>query len=159
MQTPNYGAGSGIVKGTFDPILHAMNRVGGAASVIGDIEALAKFTAIAGFNSNVADALAIEHNQNGMIGSYLGGNLVKLNNPFVPNSLTETALRKDLVYVIPSGDSSLRPVKVVFEGQTQTTDAPVNINSKEVEFRFDKYVGVGVVGVRKLLGIYEDQSL
>lgn len=159
MTTPNYATGSGIVKSTFDPILHAMNRVGGAASIVGDIEALSKFTAIAGFNNNVPDALVVEHNQNGMIGSYLGGNLMKLNNPFVPNSLTETELRKDLIYVIPSGDASLRPVKVHFEGGVQTTDAPVNINSKEVEFRFDQYVGVGAVGVRKLLGVYEDSSL
>ncbi|MEQ6355248.1 hypothetical protein ABNX05_11520 [Lysinibacillus sp. M3] len=159
MTTPNYAPGSGIVKGTFDPILHAMNRVGGSASIVGDVEALSKFTAIAGFNSNVPDALAVEHNQNGMIGSYLGGKLMKLNNPFVPNSLTETELRKDLIYVIPSGDASLRPVKVHFEGGVQTTDAPVNINSKEVEFRFDQYVGVGAVGVRKLLGVYEDTTL
>lgn len=159
MTTPNYATGSGIVKSTFDPILHAMNRVGGAASIVGDIEALSKFTAISGFNNNIPDALVVEHNQNGMIGSYLGGNLMKLNNPFVPNSLTETELRKDLIYVIPSGDASLRPVKVHFEGGVQTTDAPVNINSKEVEFRFDQYVGVGAVGVRKLLGVYEDSSL
>lgn len=159
MSSPNYAAGSGIAKATFDPILHAMNRAGGSAAVIGDIEALAKFTGIAGFNSAVADALALEHNQNGMIGTYLGGKLVKLNNPFVPNSLSETELRKDLVYVVPAGDEALRPVKVHFEGGVQTTDAPVNINSKEVEFRFDQYVGVGAVGVRKLLGIYEDTSL
>lgn len=159
MSSPNYATGSGIAKATFDPILHAMNRVGGAASIVGDIEALAKFTAIAGFNSNVADALAVEHNQNGMIGTYLGGKLMKLNNPFVPNSLSETELRKDLIYVIPNGDEALRPVKVHFEGGVQTTDAPVNINSKEVEFRFDQYVGVGAVGVRKLLGIYEDSAL
>lgn len=159
LATPNYAIGSGIAKASFDPILHAMNRVGGSASVIGDIEALSKFTAIAGFNSNVPEALAVEHNQNGLIGSYLGGKLVKLNNPFIPNSLTETELRKDLIYVVPAGDSSLRPVKVHFEGGVQTTDAPVNINSKEVEFRFDQYVGVGAIGVRKLLGVYEDSSL
>ena len=159
MSAPNYVAGAGISKGSFDPVLHAMNRVGGAASIVGDIEGLSKFTALAGFNSNVADALALEHNQNGMIGSYLGGKLVKLNNPFVPNSLTDTELRKDLIYVIPAGDASLRPVKVQFEGGVQTMDAPVNIDSKHVEFRFDQYVGVGVLGVRKLLGIYEDTTL
>ncbi|MFO1442806.1 hypothetical protein KDN24_06205 [Bacillus sp. Bva_UNVM-123] len=159
MSTPNYAPGSGIAKATFDPILHAMLRVGGSASVVGDIEALSKFTGVAGFSDKVADALAIEHNQNGMIGTYLSGKLVKLNNPFQANSLTDTILRKDLIYVIPSGDESLRPVKVQFEGGVQTTDAPVNINSKEVEFRFDQYVGVGTVGVRKLLGVYEDTTL
>jgi len=159
MSTPNYAKGAGIVKGTFDPILMAMNRAGGSASVVGDVEALSKFTAITGFNNNVADALALEHNQNGMIGSYLSANLVKLNNPFQAGSLTDTVLDKGLVYVVPNGDESLRPIKVQLEGGVQTTDAPVNINSKEVEFRFDQYVGVGVIGVRKLLGVYEDETL
>lgn len=159
MSTPNYASGAGIAKATFDPILHAMLRAGGNASIVGDIEALSKLTAISGFNSNVTDQYAIEHNQNGMIGTYLGGKVVKLNNPFQAGSLTDTVLRKDLIYVIPNGDESLRPVKVQFEGGVQTTDAPVNINSKEVEFRFDQYVGVGTIGVRKLLGVYEDNSL
>ncbi len=159
MSTPNYGTGAGIAKATFDPILNAMLRVGGGASIVGDIELISKFTALTGFNSNVADAYAIEHNQNGMIGTYQGGKIVKLVNPFVTNSLTDTVLKKDLLYVIPSGDDSLKPIKVQYEGGVQTTDAPVNINSKEVEFRFDQYVGVGVLGVRKLLGVYEDSSL
>lgn len=159
MSTPNYATGAGVVKGTFDPILMAMTRAGGSASIVGDIEALSKFTAIAGFNDNVPAELAVEHNQNGMIGSYLGGNLVKLNNPFQAGSLTDTVLDRGLVYVVPNGDASLRPIKVQLEGGVQTTDAPVNINSKEVEFRFDQYVGVGVIGVRKLLGVYEDSTL
>lgn len=159
LSTPNYASGAGITKGTFDPILHAMLRAGGNASIIGDVEALSKFTALVGFNNNVPDALAVEHNQNGMIGSYLSANLVKLNNPFLANSLTDTVLRKDLIYVVPSGDESLRPIKVQFEGGVQTIDGLANINSKEVEFRFDQYVGVGVLGVRKLLGVYEDETL
>ena len=159
MSTPNYAAGSGIAKNAFDPILYAMMRVGGSASIVGDIEALSKFTALTGFNNYVAESLAVEHNQNGMIGTYLGAKLMKLNNPFVANSLTETELRKDLVYVIPTGDAALRPIKVQFEGELQSIGTPVNIDSKQMEMRFDQYVGVGVVGVRKLMGVYEDQTL
>lgn len=159
MSTPNYASGAGIAKAAFDPILHSMMRVSGGASIVGDIEALSKFTGIAGYNGVVPDQYVVEQNQNGMIGSYLGGKLVKLNNPFESGSLTDTVLRKDLVYVIPNGPEELRPIKVQFEGGVQTMDAPANINSKAVEFRFDQYVGVKVGAVRKLLGVYEDTSL
>jgi len=159
MSTPNYTSGAGIVPANFDPLLHAMSRVGGRPTILGDIEAVSKFTELTGFNSNVADALAIEHNENGMIGSYKAGSIVKLNNPFQSNSLTDTELRKDLIYVIPTGDEALRPIKVQFEGGLQSIGAPININSKEMEMRFDQYVGVAAIGVRKLMGVYEDTSL
>lgn len=155
----NYNTGSGISKQAFDPILFAMKRAGGNVSILGDAEALAGFTELTGFNDSVPSAYAVEHNENGMIGKYNGAGLLQLDNPFQPQSLTKTELRKDLIYVIPSADEGLRPIKVQFAGDTMTTDAPVNINSKEVEFRFDKHVGVGVVGARKLLGVYEDSSL
>lgn len=158
MSTPNFASGAGITKSAFDPILHAMMRVGGSVSIVGDIEALSKFSGIVGFGQ-VPDQIAVEHNQNGMIGTYLGGKLMKLNNPFVSNSLTETELRKDLIYVIPTGDEELRPVKVQFEGELQAIGTPVNIDSKQMEMRFDQYVGVAAVGVRKLLGVYEDTTL
>lgn len=158
MSTPNYAAGAGIVPADFDPILHAMSRVGGRPTILGDIEAVSQFTELTGFGT-VPEALAVEHNENGLIGSYKAGKIVKLNNPFQANSLTDTELRKDLIYVIPTGDESLRPIKVQFEGGLQSIGAPVNINSKEMEMRFDQYVGVGVVGVRKLLGVYEDSAI
>ncbi|PAV30173.1 hypothetical protein CIL05_06815 [Virgibacillus profundi] len=155
----NYASGSGIAKQAFDPILFAMARAGGSTSIVGDTEALAKFTALTGFDGNVPADLAAEHNQNGMIGKYNGSSLVKLNNPFQAGSLTETELRKDLVYVIPNVEEGLKPIKVQFAGGVQTTDAPVSIDSKQVEFRFDQYIGAGVIGARKLLGVYEDTTL
>jgi hypothetical protein len=159
MSTPNYASGAGLAPAAFDPILHAMARVGGGATITGDMEALAKFTEITGFNNNVADSIAIEHNQNGMIGTYKGGRLLKMDNPFKANSITETELRKDLIYVIPSGDVKLRPIKVQFEGGVHAINPDQNINNKAVEFRFDQYVGTAAVGVRKLLGVYENTSL
>lgn len=159
MSTPNFASGSGVTKAAFDPILYAMLRAGGSAAIVGDIEALSKFTQLTGFANRVPDSLAIEHNLNGMIGTYLGAKLMKLNNPFVPNSLTQTELRKDLIYVVPTGATELRPIKVQFEGELQSIGAPVNINSKQMEMRFDQYIGVGVVGVRKLMGVYQDTTL
>jgi hypothetical protein len=159
LSSPNYNSGSGIAKSAFDPILHAMMRVAGSAAIVGDIEALTKFTALTGFNNVVAESLAVEHNQNGMIGTYLGAKLMKLNNPFVANSLSDTELRKDLIYVIPTGAEELRPIKVQLEGEVHAIGTPVNIDNKKMEMRFDQYVGVGIVGARKLMGVYEDTSL
>lgn len=155
----NYASGAGIAKQAFDPILFAMNRAGGAVSIVGDVEALSKFTALSGFDGNIPDDYVVQHNENGMIGKYNGSSLVKLNNPFEAGSLTETTLRKDLIYVIPNVEEGLKPVKIQFEGGVQSIDAPVNIDSKEVEFKFDQYIGAGVIGARKLLGVYEDTSL
>lgn len=155
----NYGTGAGVTKGAFDPILFAMRRAGGQASIVGDPEALAKFTELSGFDGRVPEALAVEHNQNGAIGRYNGSTLVQLDNPFQANSLTETELRKDLTYVIPNVEPQLKPIKVQLAGGVQSIDAGVDIDSKQVEFRFDQWVGVGVIGVRKLLGVYEDTTL
>ncbi len=155
----NYNTGSGITKQAFDPILAAMRRAGGNATILGDFEALAGFTELTGFNSQVPEQYAVQHNENGLIGKYNGSSLLQVDNPFQPQSMINTELRKDLIYVVPSADKELRPVKVQFAGGTMSLDAPVNIDSKQVEFRFDKHVGVGVVGARKLLGVYEDSSL
>jgi hypothetical protein len=157
LSSPNYASGAGVVASAFDPILNAMLRVGGSAAILGDIEALSKFTDLTG--TTVAEKYLVEANENGYIGTYKGGKLIKLMNPFEANSLTNTVLRKDLIYVVPTGAEELRPIKVQFEGDVHTIDAPVNINSKEVEFRFDQYVGVTAVGVRKLMGVYEDTTL
>lgn len=157
MSSPNYAAAAGVAAASFDPILNAMLRVGGSAAILGDIEALTKFTALTG--TTIAEQYLVEANQNGYVGTYKGGKLMKLNNPFKANSLTSTELRKDLLYVVPTGEEGLRPIKVVFEGGVQSIDAPVNINSKEVEFRFDQYVGVSAIGVRKLMGVYRDTAL
>jgi len=157
LSSPNYASGAGVVKANFDPIVMAMSRVGKPA-IIGDAVILAKLTANAGFNSYVPDQLAVEHNQNGFIGTYIGGNVVKLNNPFEAGSLVNTVLRQDLIYVVPAGSAEIRPLKVHFEGDVQFMEA-TNIDDKSYEIRLDKYIGVGLVGDVKYLGVYEDTTL
>lgn len=157
LASPNFASGAGVVKNTFDPILTSMSRVAKPV-ILGDAAVLSKLTALTGFNNVVAESLALEHNQNGFIGTYLGGNVVKLNNPFEVNSLTNTMLRQDLIYVIPAGSNSLRPLKIHLEGDVQSMEA-TNIDDKSYEVRLDKYVGVGLIGDTKFLGIYEDTTL
>lgn len=159
MEVPNYAIGDGITKGAFDPLLNNMRRVGGRPTIMGDVEALSQFTELTGFNKHVVESLALEHNNNGHIGNYLGSDIVQLDNPFKAHSLTETELRRDLVYIIPNVEAGLMPVKVQFEGGIQHIPGGTNIDSKQVEFRFDQYVGVGVIGIRKLLAVYQDSTL
>jgi len=157
MSAPNYGTGNGVVASVIDPIIYALARLGGV-SIMGDIECISKFTALTGFNSIINPEYVKEHNQNGHLGTYKTANIVKMNNQLVQENLTDTVLRKDLLYIVPTGTSANRPLKVVLEGQVSAMEA-TSINDKMYEVRMDKYVGVGVVGYRKFLGLYKDSSL
>lgn len=158
MQSPNFKNGAGIVAANFNPIIYAMARIGGGVTVVGDREVLAGLTDLTGYSNYFSQELINETNQNGLIGKYKGANIVQLNNPYQPDQIQLTELRKDLIYAVPAGDAGLRPIKVALEGPVQFMSNTNNINSKAVEFRFDQYVGVGVVGARKALGVYQDTT-
>jgi hypothetical protein len=114
---PNYGTGTGIDASVLNPQIDAFARASnGAVSLIGDVTALSGIDSIAGFNAKLPESLAIQHNRDRFIGVYHGANVVQLPNPFVRGSLTSTVLRTDLLYVVPSGDVSMRPLKIQFEG-------------------------------------------
>lgn len=114
---PNYGSGTGIdqtiLKGQIDAFSRASN---GAVSLIGDVTALSGIDSISGFASKLPESLALQYNKDRFIGVFHGANVVQLPNPFVRGSLTSTVLRTDLLYITPSGDASMRPLKVQFEG-------------------------------------------
>lgn len=151
-----YGSGTGITKGVIDPLIATMARIGTPA-ILGDPEALAKFTEATGYNGNVPEQFVIDQHQNGLIGRYQGSYLTQLLNPLQRRSF-ETELRKDLIYIIPATAEELRPLKVHFEGgieQAQHT----SIDSKIHEFRFDQSVGADLIGDRMLLAVYQDTEL
>jgi hypothetical protein len=154
---PNYASGSAVVPATFDQQLRAFQRYGDV-SIVGDIDVISQLTSLTGFNNVVADPLMVEHNQNGFIGTYKGANVVKLINPFADANMSGTVLRNDLLYIVPSGDPAMRPLKVVFEGGIQSMDQ-TNINDLSYEMRFDRLFGVGIAAGVNLLGVYEDTSI
>jgi hypothetical protein len=155
--SPNYASGSGIVATSIDPLIVAMSRFGKPA-MFGDLAIISKLTALAGFNSNVADLLAIEHNMNGYIGNYKGASVNKMVNYFTDNALTTTALKKDVIYIVPAGSSELRPLKAVFEGDVFTMDG-TQIDDRSWEILLAQNFGCGVVGDKKLMAVYEDTAL
>ncbi len=114
---PNYSTGTGIDSTIINPQIDAFARASnGAVSLIGDVTALGGIDSIAGFNAKLPESLAIQHNKDRFIGVYHGANVVQLPNPFIRGSLTSTVLRTDLLYIVPSGDASMRPLKIQFEG-------------------------------------------
>lgn len=155
---PNYNIGSGLVKGTIDPMITAFSRLG-QVSAVGDLAVVSKFAGLTGWTGAFSTDIVNEQNQNGFIGKYNGANVVKLVNPFVQHSLTETYLKKNLIYLLPSGLPSLRPLKVVNEGQITPMDQ-TNIDDRSYEIRLDKHFGSAfVIGSVPYMGMYEDSTV
>lgn len=160
LSSPNYNSGAGVVKTDFDALLAMVQRFGNA-TIVGDFVALSKLTALTGFNSNVADALAIEHNNNRFIGTYLGANTVSMTNRYADESSladSNLVLRNDLIYITSTGDVSSRPLKVFMEGAMRTMDRTnPEDESYEIFMRMD--FGVAVIGNQKRMAVWEDTSL
>jgi len=160
LSTPNYVSGAGVVKTTFDPQVRAMSRFGKPV-ILGDIEVATKLTALTAFNSNVADALAIEHNTNGVIGTYLNANVVQLTNRYADDTslaLTNLVSDYDKLYVLPAGARDSRPLKVVYEGSTRAMEQ-LNAEDESWEIFLRMNFGVEVIGIQLLMAIYNDTTL
>ena len=159
---PYYGTGSGLVKGTLDPMIIHWLRATGGATILGDIEQLNKLAALTGFQANnatlqFAGNIIDEQNQNAFIGTYLGANVAKLENPFAEDGTDDLVFQKpNLLYILPNAvDAGMRPLKVVFEGDVFSTEA-TNIDDLSWEIRLDQYFNAGIAyGDRPYLSVYE----
>ena len=159
---PYYGTGTGIVKGTLDPMIRHWMRVSGgqAPSILGDIDMVSQLADLTGFTASTtskqfADAIMLEQNNTGMIGTYLGAKTVNMVNPLIDGTDTPV-LDTNKLFILPGGVSAdMRPLKVVFEGDVVSQDAE-NIDDKTYEVRLDQYFGAGIVkGDRPYLSVYE----
>lgn len=162
---PYYGAGSGIVKATLDPMIrHWMRMSNGAPALLGDIEMTHKLSELTGFTASAdmkqfAPDIIMEQNAAGYIGKYNGANVINLVNPLVEG--TDAPVHDiNKLYILPTGvDASMRPLKVVYEGGVVSQEAS-NIDDKSYEIRLDQYVGAGIViGERPYLSVYIDESI
>jgi hypothetical protein len=159
MSTPNYASGTGVVAGSFDPLLTAMQRFGGRVAIIGDFEALQKLPALTAINNSVSDNIKDEVNRNGLIGVYKGAPVVKLDNPYSGFAGYDTVLDKGLIYIVPILNNEWKTLKVQFAGEVQPMSQH-NIYDRSYEMRYDKHMGAGVVDApRHALAVYEDDSL
>jgi xanthosine utilization system XapX-like protein len=156
--SPWYASGNGVTP-AIDPIIAAVGRLGSPV-ILGDIALIQKFVNLTGFNGNVPDAIAIEYNQTGVIGTYKGARLVQLVNPlFNDTDMTTTWLDKGYAYILPAGAAtSSRPLKVVFEGSMGTYETRY-AQSRILEIAMYKKVGVGLASIRYGAGFYSDTSL
>lgn len=159
---PYYGAGTGaIVQATFDPMLYHWIRTTGGAAIMGDIENIAKLSALTGFdggnNTKVfAEDLIKEHNDNAALATYKSAKVVELINPFMEDGTDDVVFKKNYLYILPAGiDASMRPLKVVFEGDVFSEEA-TNIDDLTWEIRLDQYFNAAVAyGDRPYMGVYE----
>lgn len=160
---PYYGSGAGLVKSTLDPMIYHWLRLTGGATILGDIAELAKLGELTGFvattNTNqYAPSIIEEQNNNAFIGRYIGANVINLVNPLIDGTDNFVFNDKKL-YILPTAvDSSMRPLKVVFEGDVFSEEA-TNIDDLTWEIRLDQYFNAGIViGDRPYLSVYADTT-
>lgn len=157
--SPNYATGANVAAATFDAQLTTIQRFG-QASILGDIGMVTQLTALTGFSNRVADDLMIEANNNRFLGIYKGANVVELTNKYNDeSSLAETnlLLRKDLLFVVPTGDVALRPIKVFIGGDVRTMQRD-NIEDESLEMIMRMDFAVGVIGNQKITAVYKDTN-
>ncbi|MBQ8616416.1 MAG: hypothetical protein IJX67_05870 [Oscillospiraceae bacterium] len=160
--TPFYGSGSGIVKAVLNPMIQHWMRTG-AVSLLGDIAIVSKLSEQTGFTAatttqQFSPAVIDEVMRTGVIGSYYGAKVVNLVNPYLGDNVTPVIDTKRL-YILPSGASSdMRPLKVLYEGDVQSTES-TNIDDLAYEVRLDQWFGAGiVVGKTPTMSVYTDTT-
>lgn len=160
--TPFYGTGSGIVKTVLNPMIQHWMRTG-AVSLLGDIAIIAKLADQTGFTAATATqqfspSLIDEVIRTGVIGTYYGAKVVNLVNPYLSDNVTPMIDTKRL-YILPSAASSdMRPLKVLYEGDVQSTES-TNIDDLAYEIRLDQWFGAGIViGKTPAMSVYVDST-
>lgn len=159
---PYYGQGTGaVVQATFDPMLYHWIRTAGGAAILGDIEKIALLSGLTGFESatntkQFAEDLIKEHNDNAAISTYKSAKVMSLINPFMEDGTDNVVFSKDYIYILPTSvDASMRPLKVVFEGDVFSEEA-TNIDDLTWEIRLDQYFNAAIAyGDRPYMSVYE----
>ena len=163
-QAPYYNHGTGLVKSTLDPMIIHWLRTTGGATILADIAETNKLYGLTGFvattNTQLNDDLLGEQNANGFIGLYNGAKVLNLVNPFAEDGTDAVVFDAKKIYILPNAiDASMRPLKVVFEGDVFSTEA-TNIDDLSWEIRLDQYFNAGIAyGDRPYLSVYADDSI
>lgn len=164
--SPYYATGSGIVKATFDPMVRYWMRASAGASpvILGDIDMVSKLGELTGFTvatttKQYADQIMVDQNTAGFIGTYIGAKVINLVNPLVEGS-GDFAFNRDKLYIIPgNADTSMRPLKVVFEGDVNSVE-DTDIDDLSYEVRLDQFFNAGILyGDRPYVSVYDDSSI
>lgn len=159
--SPNYETGANVVPATLKNQINIVKQLTGSpVSVLGDIGMVDQLPALTGFNNRVPDQLAVEANSMKFIGTFYGSNVVELTNRFVDESsiaLTNSLLRRDLLFVVPTGAVELRPLKV-FVGGDVAVRVRTNFEDGSLEYIMTQDFATAVVGNQKITAIYKDTN-
>ena len=160
--SPFYGTGAGIVKTVLLPMIQHWMRTSGV-TLLGDIAIISKLAEQTGFTAatttqQYSSSVIDEVMRTGVIGSFYGARVVNLVNPYLGDNVTPV-IDTNRLYVLPSGASAdTRPLKVVFEGDVQSTES-TNIDDLAYEVRLDQWFGAGIVtGKTPTMSVYKDSS-
>ena len=159
-----YGAGSGLVKATLDPMILHWLRIGGGATLLGDVGELNKLATLTGFETTTntkqfADQIIMAQNAAAFIGTYMGASAVQLVNPLMEDGTDDFVFDTKKLYILPNAvDPGMRPLKVLFEGDVFSMDN-TNIDDLSYEVRLDQYFNAAIAyGDRPYMGVYADLS-
>jgi hypothetical protein len=155
MASPNYETAAGIDQTLLKNQINTFGTFG-KPYLLGDITKITLLDNIAGFNGKLPEALALEHNNNGFIGTFHTANVMRLVNPLLRGSLTQTALRKDLMYILSGGDASQRSLKAQFEGDLYMREKE-DFETGDYELMMGQIAGFKVVGAEHYMGVYRAQ--
>ena len=135
----------------------------GSVTLLGDIYIVSKLAEQTGFTAatatqQYAPSIIEELNRTGLIGTYYGAKVINLINPYKADNVTPVIDEKRL-YILPSAASAdMRPLKVVFEGDVQSTES-TNIDDLAYEIRLDQWFGAGIVlGKTPTMSVYKDST-
>jgi len=159
--SPNYETGANVVAATLKSQINTIKQLTGSpVTVIGDIGMVDQLTALTGFNSNVADQLMIEANAMRFLGTFYSSNVVELTNRYVDESsiaLSNSLLRRDLLFIVPTGAVDLRPLKVFVGGDVQVR-VRTNFEDGSLEYIMTQDFATAVVGNQKATAVYKDTN-
>ena len=155
MASPNYETATGIDQTLLKNQINTFGTFG-QPYLLGDISKLSLLDNISGWNGKLPEALALEHNANGFIGTFNTANVIRLVNPLLRGSLTNTVLRKDLMYILSGGDASQRSLKAQFEGDLYMREQE-DFETGDYSMMMGMIAGFKVVGAEHYMGVYRAQ--
>ena len=143
---------NGFTTTKFAKLADTLRAANGGANVraYGVLAALAAIIPT-GNQANMQMGIGEEWSKIGHLTDYMGTELVRIPPIMLPNTVNTTALLgipSDTIYLI--ADGGYKPAKIVFEGQTVTTDIiPTEAPDKEMGLNVTMRVGLGFMTVSK----------
>lgn len=157
----NKAANSGFSEAKMDKLLQIADSysANGKATIFCTFEFAATMIPTTGWAAsyNYSDSMKNELWEKGFFANYKGHNVVILRQSLVDTTNTTKVIDPAYAWIIPNGADS-KPIKIVFEGQTQV---------REIETQGDwsrhldtyKKVGIGIITVNPGICVFKNENL